>query len=162
MTRIIPYLLYLLLLGMYQVIWREVTSVWGVSINLAALMVLLVALYQSEMKTVWFGLVVGMVLAAGTPALMGWHALVLAALGLIAFHVKQRLNLDSLQAKLLVVLGGLVIHNALCILIAGGHGFFYLLWSSAVTGAAYSTLVAWVFFLLKEKRVTWRKVRSIF
>lgn len=158
----IPYILYLLLIGSHQVIWRDVTSVWGVSINLAGLMVLTTALYKSELATLWFGFFAGLVMAAGMPSNMGWHALTLAALGVTACHVRERLNMDSLWAKLLLVVAGIFLHNVAVILITQASGFLYLLWATAIPDTIYSGLLVWVFFMVKEGHVTMKKIRTIF
>ena len=160
--RVIAYILYLLLIGMHVVIWRDVTSVWGVVINLPACLVLLVALYKEEVPVTWFGFLAGLVAAAGTPDRAGWYALLMAVLALAACFVRERLNLDSLKAKLLLVLGGVFVHNVAGLIISGTDGFFLLLATSALTGAVYTTLIAWLFFLFKEGKLTVEKVKSIF
>ena len=160
--RAVPYILYLLLIATHQVIWRDVTSIFGVMINLAALMVVLVALYKTEMIAVWFGFLAGVVLAAGNPAMIGWHAFALAVLGLVAFHVSERLNLESLYARLLLVSGIVFIHNLLKLLINQTDGLFYLFWTSVITGVVYTTFVALLFFTVKERKITVQRLKSFF
>jgi len=159
--RFIPYFLYLLLIGMHQVIWRDMTSIYGAAVNLAALMVLGVALYKSEVIACWFGFAAGIVLAAGFPNVMGWHALTLAALGLAAYHVKERLNLESFYTKLLLMFVGILLHNILASVIQSDR-YFYQLWLNALAGAIYTTVIAQIFFLFKEGVVTAKKIKSIF
>jgi len=160
--RAIPYILYLLLIALHHVALHEITPIGPASINLTALIVLLVALYQEESTAIWFGFVAGLMSSAATPALMGWHGLGGALLGLAGFHVRQRLNLDSLYSRLLMVLGGLLVHNLYLQLLGGLDSFLYLLWSSVLPGAAYTSAIAWLYFLFKEKRITWQKIRSLF
>ena len=159
--RFIPYFIYLLLIGMHQVIWRDMTTFYGAAINLAALLVLGVALYKTDVIASWFGFTAGIILASGFPNVMGWNALVLAALGLAAFHVKERLNLESLYTKLLLVFVGILLHNILTSLIQAEQ-YFYQLWLNALTGAVYTTVIALIFFLFKEGIVTVKKIKSIF
>ncbi len=160
--RIVAYIIYLLLIGMHIVIWKDVTSILGVVINLPACLVLLVALYKNEVPVTWFGFLAGLVAAAGMPDHIGRYALLMAVLALAACFVKERLNLDSQKAKLLLVLGGVFIHNVATLLISGTDGFFALLGTSALTGAVYTTLIAWLFFLFKEGKLTVEKLKSIF
>jgi len=160
--RTIPYIVYLLLIAAHVVALHELTAIGPAVVNLPALIVLLVALYQKESNAVWFGFVSGLVASAATPALMGWHALGAALLALVAFHVRQRLNLESLYSKLLMVLGGLLLHNLYSQLLGGTDGFLHLLWTSLLPGAFYTALLAWLFFLLKEKQITWQRVKSMF
>jgi len=161
-VRIIAYILYLLLIGMHMVIWKDVTSIFDVVINLPACLVLLVALYKDEVPVTWFGFLAGLVAAAGMPMHIGWYALLMAALALAASFVKERLNLDSLKAKLLLVLGGVFVHNVVTLIISGTDSLFILLGTSALTGAVYTTLIAWLFFLFKEGKLTVVKLKSIF
>jgi hypothetical protein len=51
MTRLIPYLLYLLLVGLHQVILKDVTMIYNATINLPAFLVLAIAIYKSEWRS---------------------------------------------------------------------------------------------------------------
>ena len=160
--RIVPYLLYLLLVAFHGVVLKEATAVAGVQLNLAAFLVLAVALYKREVTALWFGFAAGLTLGAGYPELVGWHALVLSMLGLVAYHVHRRVNLDSLYAKLLLMFAGVYAHNVVLLLIERVDGFLLGLVSPAATGALYSEVMALVFFVFKEGKVTAQKVRSLF
>jgi len=160
--RIIPYILYLLLLGLFEVIGREAVGISGVTINLAAFMVMAVSLYKTETVAAWFGFACGLVLAAPTPELMGWHALVLSGLAFVAYNVKERLNLESLYSKLLWIFGGVLMHSTVSLLISGGESFLFRLISYGLSGAVYTTVLALLFFLFKEGVITVKKIRSIF
>ncbi len=162
MIRLIPYLLYLWLIGMHEVFFADVSSIYGVSINLPALMVLMVAMYKSEITALWFAFVVGAVAYAGYPEMMGWHVLILVVLAMALFHLKERINLDSLTAKLLLVAGGIVLDNIAVLLLSRSDGFFMLLLTKGLPGVVYTALIAWVFFLFKEGRITLSKLKTIF
>ena len=160
--RVIPYIIYLLIIGLNQVILRDITNIYGASLNLAAFLVVAVALYKSELTAAWFGFAAGIVISAGEPQLIGWHALIFTLLGVIAYHVKERVNLESFYSKLLLIFGGVLIENIVALLMVGSNAFFYRLWSVALIGAVYTVVVALIFFLFKEGIITARKVRSIF
>jgi len=160
--RTIPYLLYLLLIAFYVVILRDLVSIWGVSINLPAFIAIAVALYKSELTALWFGFVAGVVLAAGTPTAMGWHALSLSIIAVMIYHARARLNLESLKAKFLLMFGGVLLHNILVVVIGQADGFGYLVWTAALPGAAYTAVAGGLFFAFKERRITYRKLRAIF
>jgi hypothetical protein len=150
------------LIALHQVITRDLTAVYGVSINLAALIVIIVAIYKTEMTSLWFGLVAGIVMAAGLPDRMGWVALLMAAIGAASFHMRTRLNLDSVYSKLLLVLGGVLVFNILSLFIFQYDNVLLLTVTEALGSAVYTTVVAWLFFLVKGGRLTVEKVRSIF
>lgn len=163
MIRIIPFLLYLWLVAFHQVILTDATSIYGVvNINLPALVVLLVGLYKSELDACWFGFMVGLVAYAGTTNMMGWHALVMTAIGYLTFHARAKINLESLYSKLLLVLGGVMVHNIAVLIMSQSDGVFYLLATRVITGAVYTSVIAWIFFLFKEGKVTFQKFKAIF
>jgi rod shape-determining protein MreD len=162
MIRLIPYALYFLLLAMHEVFLRDLTSIHGAAINLAALAVILIGTYKSELSAMWFGFATGLVAFAGLPDLCGWHALVLALIGYVTYHVRERLNVESLVAKLLLVAGGVLLHNVCSLIIARTDAFWFHVVINAFTGATYTTIIAWLFFLVKERRITVEKIRSIF
>ncbi len=159
----IPYVLYLLLIGLHIVILKDVTAISTVTVNLPALIVLVVALYKDDVVATWFGFLAGLVMAAGgPPSQLGPQALALASLALTAGFVRIRLNLDSLKAKLLLVLGGVAAHNLVILIISRTDGLLYYVATHALAGAIYTTAVAWFFFMIKERRITAARVRTLF
>jgi cell shape-determining protein MreD len=150
------------MIGLYAVVLRDITSIYTASINLAALLVLVVALYKTELTAIWLGFLTGLVLTAGSPGTIGWYGLMYGGLGLVGYHVRERLNLESLYAKLLLVFGGTLLVNILVLPISGTDAFFYRLATVALAGAVYTTAVGYVFFLFKEDVITFKKIKSIF
>lgn len=160
--RILPYLLYLLLIAMWVVVFQDITHIYRAGINLPMFIVLAVALYKEELQATWFGFAAGVVAFAARPELIGWHALIMAAIGLAAANVKVRLNLESLKAKLLLIVGGVLVHNVLVVLLNRAQEFLPMLWSSALPGALYTMVVAWVFFLFREGLITRERIKAMF
>lgn len=162
MIRVVAFTAYLLLLAAHIVITRDMTMIYGVTINLTALLVLLVALYEGEFVTLWFGFVCGVVGMAGSPGMVGWQSLILAGLGLAGYHFRQRMNLESLYSRLLLVTFGVLAHNIMLVLGGDISTWLYRTLTVALPGTIYTGIVAWLFFLFKEERITFEKVRSIF
>ena len=160
--KLLPYFLYLVLLAFYEVILRDLISINHVSINLAAFMVLIVAMYKSEMASLWFGFFCGIVLVAGHPDMMGIQSGMLAAIGLGSYHVRRRLNLDSLSAKLLLILGGVLAHNLLTVILNTPRGLLGALWSPVLMGALYTELLAVSFFMVESGKVEVKKTKANF
>ena len=160
--KLIPYFIYLLLIGFHDVIGRDVTSIYGCSINISALVVLLVAYYKSEVAAAWFGLAVGLVVSAGRPELLGWTSGIFVVIVVVAYNVKDRLNLDSMYARLLLVFGGVLVVNTLMYTQTGGERFWLELATQILPGAVYTTVVGWLFFLVKDGHLTYQKTKSIF
>jgi rod shape-determining protein MreD len=162
MMKLLPYLLYLLIIAMHEVIWRELTAFYFVALNLPAMVVVIVAIYKSETTAAWFGFLAGVVIAAARPGTMGWQALFLAALAVAVYHIREKLNLESIYSKLLLIVGAVFVHNIASILINGTDRFFYMIWMYCLPSTAYTTVVAWVFFLFKERQITAEKLKSVF
>lgn len=160
--KLLPYILYLLIIALHRVILDDVTTIYVASINVTGLAVLLVAIYKENLTAVWFGFFAGLIWAGGLPSQLGWFALVTAALALGACYVRERLNLDSLRAKFLLVLGGLLVHNLAGLIISQADGFLTLLWASTLLGAIYTSIFGWLFFLFREGRITAQKVKALF
>ena len=162
MIRLLPYLLYLLLIAMHEVIWRELTGLFFVALNLPAMIVVIVATYKSQTAAAWFGFLAGLVMAAAQPTTMGWHAVLLAALGVAVYHIREKLNLESIYSKLLLIVGAVLLHNIASIIINGTDRFFYTLWTYCLPSAAFTSVAAWIFFLFKERIITAHKLKSVF
>jgi hypothetical protein len=64
---VIPYILYLLLVGLHVVVLDDMTAVRSAHLNLAAFLVMAVALYKEDVPATWFGFFVGLVAAVGRP-----------------------------------------------------------------------------------------------
>ncbi|UCD64199.1 MAG: rod shape-determining protein MreD [Candidatus Zixiibacteriota bacterium] len=162
MIRVIPFLLYLWLAAAHQVFLGDITSIAGAVINLPALLVLLVSLYKSELDTCWFAFFIGMVAYIGYGDATGWYILLMAAIGFGTYHVRVRINLESVYSRLVVVFIGVLVHNAVVMATAGGDGSFAILLVRVLSGAVYTSVVAWLFFLVKEGKITYQKLRAIF
>ncbi len=162
MMKLLPYLLYLLVIAMHEVIWKELSGLYFVALNLPAMIVAMVAIYKSETAAAWFGFLAGLVLAAANPGTMGWHALFLAAMAVAVYHIREKLNLESVYSKLLLIVGSVLLHNVASIIINGTDRFFYVLWMYCLPSAAFTTVLAWVFFLFKERKITSEKLKSVF
>ncbi len=162
MTRVIPFILYLLLIAAHEVIVRDVTTIYSATIDLPGLLVLAVAIYKPEVVCTWFGFAAGLVMAAGRPDLFGWHALMMAAMGMATYHFRERLNLESLYSKLVLIFGGVLVHGTLVLAVNGGAGFVYLWLTNALPNAVYTAAVGLVFFLFKEKKITFQKIKAVF
>lgn len=160
--KIIPYFIYLLLIAMFKVIFQDLTSIYGISINITALLVMTVAIYKSEMVSLWFGTIAGLVLSAGSPHLFGAYVLLTAALGITTYHTRQRLNLESLYSRLLLIFFGVILYSALILLVNSLDGFGYLFITNILPSAIYTTLIGWIFFLIKEDRITLFKIKALF
>ena len=159
----IPYLLYLFLIGLHMVVFRELTAVYTFELNLPAFIVIAVALYKEDVPATWFGFVAGLVLAAGgPPSMIGWQALWMAVIALAACYVRERLNLDALKAKVLLILGGVLVHNIVVLILGGFDRFFVNLLTVALAGALYTTVFGWLFLLFKERRITYQRVKAWF
>lgn len=154
MIKLIPYIIYLLLIAFFEVMFRDLTRVFDVSINVTTLIVLLVALYKPERSALWFAFAAGVVSAAGIPHQMGWYCLCLTAVSMTTSQVKEHLDIATLIAKLVVIFCGTLLFNIMLVIFEGWGTFFRFLLLYAIPGAAYTTIVGWVFLLFKDHYIT--------
>ena len=147
---------------MHQVFMKDITSIFGAQINLAVLVVLLVSMYKSESTSLWFGLCVGIIGFGGIAEISAWQALIMALIGLISFHIKEKMNLDSLFARFSLIFGGVLVHNIILVLIELNDAILLSILQYALTGAVYTTIVGTIFFLIKDGIFTFEKTKSIF
>ena len=162
MMRVIPFLLYLWLLAMHEVFLKDVTSIWGATINLGILIILLTAVYKSEITVLWVSFMVGLIGYTASGSVWGWHILLLVIIAAVAFQIKERMNLDSIRSKVLLVFGGTLVHNIIVLLLHLPRELSFMYAVDIVTGTLYTTLIGWLFFLVKERKVTGAKVKEIF
>ena len=162
MTRYIPYLAYAVLIGFHDVILADLTSIAGIKINLAILVVAALALYKSEIESAWAGFFLGILSSSVRPELIGWNALVMAFIAVAVVRSRRKLNLESIMSRVSVITGAVL---AFTLYQAILEGFSLLLWrlvTYVVPVVIYTALVAWLFFLIKDGKVTMRKAREIF
>lgn len=162
MIRLVPYLFYLILLAAHQVVFRDLTAIGNASINLVALILGLIVLYKSESTAIWFGFFGGLMISAGNPAALGWQALTLALIGLVTAELKGRLNLDSLTARILLIVGVVLPHNLISMVIADTSDLLWELIFICLPGTLYTVAISWVFFRIKDRKITTENIKAIF
>jgi len=160
--RILPYLFYLYLLGLHVTILNDVTAIYGVTVDLAALLVILVALHKGDLTALWFALVVGIVVGSLRLDLMPWEMLILGAISLAIHQCSRRMNLESLTSRLLLLGGFLLLHKLTISLVLSTSDFALVLIRQVVPGTVYTLLFGWLFLLYRDGRLTWDKLKALF
>jgi len=162
---VIPYVVYLLIIACYRTLLVGWLSVGQAQIDLAALIVLLVALKKEDMEAVWFGFAAGIVYDAPDPGRLGVHALIFIVMAVATLQARERLNLDSIQSRMILILAGLIFYSIPYTLIyptSGSSEFFRSLWSAALPSIIYTAVLAWIFFMVQSGRLSYARIRSIF
>ena len=163
--RFLPYILYLLLIAFYRTNLMPVFSIGAVQIYLTALIVLLIALNKDYLTTLWFGFAAGLVYDAPDPSHLGIHMLLLVFIGASASEAKERLNLESIKSRLLLVVSGLFLYSIPHTLIYATSGiseFFRLLIEVAIPSVIYTAFLGWLYFMLQTGRLSYARLKSIF
>ena len=165
MMRFIPYVLYLLLIAFYRTNLIGLFSIEGVEIYLTALIVLLVALNKDYLTTLWFAFMAGLVYDSSDPSLLGVHMIILVVIGITASRARERLNLESIRSRLLLVVAGLFIYSIPYTLIyptSGVSEFFRLFIRMSIPSIFYTALVGWLYFMVQTGRLSYSRLKSIF
>ncbi|MBK7143179.1 MAG: hypothetical protein IPH75_13980 [bacterium] len=150
----------LVLVAFHQTILSGATDILGVTINLPIMLVVAVALHQSEPDAIWFALAVAIVASAVMPTTMGWQALVMVVLAIGAYHARERLNLDSPLARLSLIIAGVLVHNIVSVFIIQPEDIVYQIWRFALTGTLYSATIASAFYVFRQSTSSGRRGRS--
>lgn len=162
MIALLPYIFYCFLIGFHQIILKNITSISGVEINLPVIIVLLVAIYKDEIVSIWFGFFAGIVLTVSAPEQMAWQGLFLSALSYLVFHLKERMNLESVYSRTSLIACGVLLHNMFSLLLLQSDSFWSLLVSFALPGTVYSALIGSIYFLGKDGKLSINKLKEIF
>ena len=160
--KILPYILYIYLLGFHVTIFSDISSIYGITIDLTALLVCLVAIYKEESTALWFAIAAGFVAGAVNLSLMPWELFVLGGLALALSHLSRRINLDSIASRLMLLAGGLFVHAMVISLVFSSRDFITILFRYIFPSIIYTWLIGWMFFLYRDGRVTWKKIRDLF
>jgi len=161
-VRIIPYILYLYLLALHYVILSDMTSIYGATIDMAALIVSLVALYKSELTALLLGIAAAVVIGAMDLSLMPWEMFLLGSISLIVHQCSFRLNLESITSRLLLLGVILLVHKAAITLVMAPSDFLFLLLRSVITGTIYTLILGWLFFAYKDGHISWGRIKELF
>ncbi len=162
MIRLVPYILYCFLIGFHQIILRDVTAVYSFQMNLPAMIVVLIAMQKTEITSVWFGFTAGIIVAAVSPELMGWHALFLSVIAYLTFYLSEHMNLDSFYTRISILFGGILLHTAFTEIMLQPEAFLGLLFSSILPDTIYTTIVASIYYLIKNEKLSIKKLKESF
>jgi hypothetical protein len=124
--------------------------------------VLLLSVYKEDITVIWFGFFAALIAFSGSSFVLGWHIAFLTLIGFISCHMREKLNLESNFAKLLLVFSGVLIHNLILLFISNFDNMGWLLLKQVIPGAIYTSVIAWIFFLFKADSFSVQKVKSIF
>ncbi len=160
--KIIPYIIYLYILAFHYAILSDLISIYGVTIDLAVLMVTFVAIYKDELTAFWFAIAVGIVAGTLRLDLMPWEILFLTGFAVLIKHISTRVNLSAITARMIILAAFLIVHGTLVMLLISGESFLFIMYRYILPGTAYSLIPGWIFFLIKDDRLTWNEIKAQF
>ncbi|MEW5922751.1 MAG: hypothetical protein AB1746_02050 [Candidatus Zixiibacteriota bacterium] len=160
--KIIPYILYLFFLALHLIITKDIIVIYGAGIDMAVLIITLIALYKSETTTLWFAVCAGIILGSVRLDLMTWEILALVIPALIVHQVGTRINLESVTSRLILMAGFLLIHQSIIALVISGSDFLTLIYRTILPGAVYTLIIGGIAFQILDGRITWKKIKALF
>ena len=158
--KIITYILFLFLLAFHRTILSEVTSIYGAIIDLSAMMVALIGIYKSESTALWFAMAVAIVSGSQNLELMPWEMLILGFCALMANQVSNRVNLESMTSRVMIIAAVVFIHRLILLVVISPELIIYLLYRDILPCMIYTVIVSWVFFHVKDSKITFGKAKS--
>ncbi len=162
LTRLIPYVLYLFLISMFQILLAEPLSIGTAHVSLAPLIIALVAIYKPQSIAIWFGASAAFVVNTGSPEGAAAGMIVAALIAIGANYFKSRLNLDSLPAKMAVVSGACLLFEVARVTFISTSEVFRIYAIESIPSTLYTAAVAYVFFLFKDRYISYDRIREVF
>lgn len=160
--RIIPYIFYLFLLALHLILIKDITTIYGASIDLTVLMITLVALYKSETATLWFAFCAGIIAGSIRLDLMPWEMLSLVIPALSVNQIGTRINLESVTSRLILMAGFLLIHQSIVTLVISSSDFPTLIYKAILPGTIYTLIIGGIIFQTIDGRITWKRIKTLF
>jgi hypothetical protein len=149
-------------LAFHYSILSGITSIYGVRIDLVALIVALVALYKREMAVLWFSLSAAIVAGTSNLEIMYWEMILLAGSGLIINQISTRINLESMTSRVLILAGFLLIHNIFITFLISSADVLFQTYRVILPSTLYSLIIGWFILQIKDGKITWRKTKELF
>ncbi len=160
--RVLPYLLYLFLITFHLIILSDLISILGARLNMLILIIVIIGLFKSETEAIWFGLSAGIIVGAARLDLMPWEVLVITVIAVAVKQVSSRINLESLASKVVVLACSVFLHEVIITLIISTEEIFFILIRYILPGTAYTVLIGLIFFLIKDGRISRKKIKALF
>ncbi|SYZ73957.1 membrane hypothetical protein [Candidatus Zixiibacteriota bacterium] len=159
--RFILYIFLLFLLAFYNTILGEIISISGVSIDLAGLLVALVALYRGESTAIWFA--IGAAIVTSTPRLdlMPYEMATLIGMSIIINMICNRMNFYSQASRLIMLIIFLLVHNMVITVVISSDGMFFALYRFILPGILYSIIFGWLYFVVHDGLFGFRRAGSV-
>jgi len=141
----------------YQAIIAPRTRILGVEADMAVILTIWIALNHGLQTGVYFGFIMGFLTGVFNPLNLGWSCLLLSSCGLITGIIKNKLVVDPIPVRLLILLLVAFVYDFVYIFctqmdLALGNITYTL--SSSFFTALYSALVgALIYYIIKHKSV---------
>jgi len=160
--KVIPYIIYLFLLTFHDIILRELISVYGVTMDITILLVVLVALYKTEEEAIWFGFFAGMIAGASDIAIMPYEIVAVVVLAVASNQMAARINLESIASRVIILTSAVIVHRVIVTIMLSSTEFFYLFVRNIIPAAVYTMIIGLIFFMIKDGRITWQRIKALF
>lgn len=162
LTEVIPYLLYLLLMGFHQVILTDVFSFWDVRLALTPLIFTLVAIFKGQGVATAFAATAAFVASSNDPGAAAGTMIVAAGVALGISHYRGKLNLDSLVARLALISVGCLVFEIARVTLITTQDLFYVYARHMIPSVILTSMVGIVFLLFKDGTISYAKFRRLF
>ncbi len=152
--RLLPYVVYLYFISFDQVIFGDFLAIHGARLCVSSLMIITVALYKSDGIAMWFGAAVAFLVNTSDAPAAGASMILAALVVIAASRLKNRLNLESLSARMAIVIVGATILEVTQILFAGVGDIGFTIVRYTLPSVAYTTIVGFFLFLVLDGHIS--------
>ncbi len=159
--RLILYIFLLFLLAFYNTILGELMSIAGISIDLAGLMVALVALYRGEATAIWFAIGAAIVTATSRLDLMPYEMATLIGMSIVINLICNRMNFYSQASRMIMLIIFLLVHNIVITAAISTDAIFFALFRFILPGIFYSIIFGWLYFVVHDGLFGFQRAGSV-
>jgi rod shape-determining protein MreD len=160
--KLVPYILYIYLITFHETILSDIISIYGVILDIPLIIIVLVALYKTEDEAVRFAFCVGIVISSTAIGTMPYKIAILTIIAVIVNQLSVRINLESIASRIIILGSAVLLYRAINALFTFEPEFFYILIRYILPAVAYSLVAGLVFFMIKDRLITWQKIKALF
>jgi rod shape-determining protein MreD len=158
---LIKYIFGMLFIVFYQIVVAPRASILGAHTDMALILTVWVALDFGPREGILFGFTAGLLTGLLIPMELGWAALLLSIIGYIIGNIKNKLVIEPMIIKMLILLFALLAYNILYIFFTRFDLIILnieFVLSNTIISTLNSTLIGIIIFLIIRYRYILRNL----
>jgi rod shape-determining protein MreD len=155
------YIIGVIIVLFYEVIIAPRIRIAGIEADLAIIMTVWIAMNHGSRSGLFFGFIIGFLTGVFNPMDIGWSCLFLGAIGYIAGLIKNKLVIEPIPMKLLMLAISTLVYNSIMMIFTSfgllmtsfSYVIYYVLFSTL-----YTAIIGCIIFYIIRYRYALRKL----